>query len=345
MDISTRTIFRVLFVTAIFVGGIKFAELALHPLIWIGTAFFLAVALNPSVKRISNYMPKKSRGLSTTIVFLGGVILLAFLLVSFIPPLASQTQDFVSNLPSLTDNLINGHNFVSDQIQRFHLVDKIRSSQSQLGSTITSAGGSFYDVVKSIFSSVAAGVTVFVLTIFMILEGPFWIETAWKLVPQGKQKNYRRLVNEMYEAVSGYVAGNLLTSLIAAVLTALMLTIVNVPYAIPLGVLVGLIDLIPLVGASLAAVIVILVALFAGSITAGVVMLIFFIVYQQIENHILQPLIYGQTVNISPLTVLIAILIGAQIGGLLGALVAIPLAASVGIVLKDVAHRKLMNRP
>jgi predicted PurR-regulated permease PerM len=344
MEITTRTIFRVLFVTAIFVGGIKFVELALHPLIWIGTAFFLAVALNPSVARVSQYMPKKSRGLSTTVVFFGMLLLIGFLLVSFIPPLVSQTQDFASNLPSVTDNLINGHGFISDQIQRFHLVDRVRDSQNLLGGKLTSAGGSFYGVLKSIFSSVAAGVTVFVLTIFMILEGPYWIETAWKLVPMKKQKNYRKLVQEMYEAVSGYVTGNLATSLIAAILTALMLTITNVPYAIPLGVLVGLIDLIPLVGASIAALIVVLVAFFSGSFTAGIVMIIFFVVYQQIENHILQPLIYGQTVNISPLTVLIAILIGADIGGLLGALVAIPLAASVGIVIKDVAQRKLMGR-
>ena len=345
MEITTRTIFRVLFVTAIFVGGIQFIGLALHPLIWIGTAFFLAVALNPSVERVTHFMPKKSRGLSTTVVFLGMVLLIGFLLISFIPPLVSQTQDLSRNLPSLTDNLINGHSFVSDLIQRFGLVDKVRASQSQLGGTLTSAGGSFYDVIKSIFSSIAAGVTVFVLTVFMILEGPYWINMAWKLVPMSKQKNYKKLVHEMYEAVSGYVTGNLATSLIAAILTALILSIVNVPYAIPLGVLVGLIDLIPLVGASIAALVVVLVAFFAGSLTAGFVMIIFFIIYQQIENHVLQPLIYGRTVDISPLTVLIAILIGADIGGLLGALVAIPIAASVSIVFKDYASRKLVNRP
>ncbi len=345
MEISTRTILRVLFVTAVFIGGIKFVQLATHPLIWIGTAFFLAVALNPAVNWLSKYMPKKSRGLSAALVFAFGLLIVAFLVASFVPPLVSQTEDLARNLPSYSDQLANGNGFVSNTIRKFNLVDKLHTSQDQIGGSLTKASGSFFGVLKSVFSSLAAGITIFVLTIFMILEGPYWIETAWKLVPLRKQKNYRPLVQEMYAAVSGFVAGNLLTSLIAAILTALMLTIVNVPYAIPLGILVGLVDLIPLVGATLAALIVVIVAFVAGSVTAGVVMVIFFIVYQQIENHVLQPLVYGKTVNISPLTVLIAILIGAQIGGLLGALVAIPVAASVGIVLKDVAHRKLMNRP
>lgn len=345
MDISTRTILRVLFVTAIFIGAIKFVELALHPLIWIGTAFFLAVALNPAVNRVSRYMPKKSRGLSATLVFVFGLLIVSFLIGSFVPPLISQTEDLARNLPSYSDQLANGNGFVSDNIRRFNLVDKLHSSQDQLGGSITKASGSFFGVLKSVFSSLAAGVTIFVLTIFMILEGPFWIENIWKLVPLRKQKSYRPLVQEMYKAVSGFVAGNLLTSLIASIITALMLTIVNVPYAIPLGILVGLIDLIPLIGATLAALIVVIVSFVAGSTTAGIVMVIFFAVYQQIENNVLQPLVYGKTVNISPLTVLIAILIGAEIGGLLGALVAIPVAASVGIVVKDVANRKLMNRP
>ena len=344
MDISTRTILRVLFVTAVFIGTIKFVQLALHPLIWIGTAFFLAVALNPAVDRVSKYMPKKSRGLSASLVFVFGILILAFLIGSFIPPLVSQTEDLARNLPSYSDQLSNGNGFISENIRRFGLVEKLHSSQNQLGGSLTKASGSFFGVLKSVFSSLAAGITILVLTIFMILEGPYWIDIAWKLVPLKKQKDYRLLVQEMYAAVSGFVAGNLLTSLIAAVLTALMLTIVNVPYAIPLGILVGLVDLIPLIGATLAALVVVLVAFVAGSATAGIVMIIFFIVYQQIENHVLQPLVYGRTVKISPLTVLIAILIGAQIGGLLGALVAIPVAASVGIVLKDVAQRKLMNR-
>ena len=345
MEITTRTIFRVLFVTAVFIGAIKFVQLALHPLIWIGTAFFLAVALNPAVNRVSKVMPKKSRGLSATLVFLFAIVVFGFLVASFVPPLVAQSQDLARNLPSFTDQLINGNGWVSEQVRHFNLVDKIRASPNQLGSYISSAGGSFFGVLRGIFSSLAAGITIFVLTIFMLLEGPGWIEIFWKLVPKSKQKNYRHLVDEMYAAVSGYVTGNLLTSLIAAILTALMLTILSVPYAIPLGILVGLVDLLPLIGATLAALIVVAVAFVAGSTTAGIVMIIFFIIYQQIENHILQPLIYGRTVNISPLTVLIAILIGAQIGGLLGALVAIPVAASLGIVVKDVAERKWIGRP
>lgn len=345
MDITTRTILRVLLVTALFIGGIKFVQLAFQPLIWIGTAFFLAVALNPAVNKVSKFVPKKSRGLSAILVFLSGLLLIAFLLVSFIPPLISQTDELVETIPTLSDQLLNGNGYIAEQIRRFDLVDQIRESQKELASSIASAGGSLFNVLQSIFSSLVAGVTIFVLTIFMILEGPRWIETAWKLVPSRKQKHYRALVDEMYGAVSGYVAGATLTASISAASTALMLTIVSVPYAIPLGILVGLFALLPLIGSSLGAVIVVAVAFIGESISAGLVMLIFFIIYQQLENHVLQPYIYGKTVNISPLTVLIAILIGIHIGGLLGALVAIPVAASVSILIKDVAKRKLVDRP
>lgn len=344
MEITTRTILRILIVTALFIGAIKLVQLAAHPLIWVGTAFFLAVALNPAVNRVARYMPKKSRGLAATLVFIGLILIIGFLLISFIPPLVTQSQGLIGSLPHYTDSLINGQGFISDQVRALHLVDRIRASQSQIGSYITSAGGSFVGVLKSIFSSLAAGLTILVMTVFMILEGPTWIDRLWKMVPKREQVHYRALVNEMYEAVTGYVMGNLFTSLIAAISVAIMLTIVNVPYAVPLGILVGLMDLLPLIGATLAAIVIVAVSVFASSVTAGIVMAIFFLIYQQIENHIMQPLVYGRTVNISPLTVLIAILIGAEIGGLLGALVAIPIAASLQILFKDYANRNLVGR-
>lgn len=344
MDISTRTIVRFLLVTAAFIGIIKLALIAAHPLIWIGTAFFLAVALNPAVVKVSRYMPRKSRGLAASVVFVGISLIFAFLVASFVPPLVSQTQDLVRNLPGYTDSIINGDGFVSEQVRRYNLVDHIRESQSEIASYLSSAGGSFLGLVKGVFSSVAAGVTIFVLTIFMILEGPGWIQQMWRLVPAKQQPRYRKLVDEMYEAVSGYVTGNLLTGSIAATLVSIVLTIVGVPYAIPLGILVGLINLLPLIGAAISATIVVIVSFLTASVTSGVIVLIFFLIYQQIENHVLQPYIYGRTVKISPLTVLVAVLLGATIGGILGALVAIPVAASLQILVKDFASRNLADR-
>src|SRR6185436_597440 len=140
--------------------------------------------------------------------------------------------------------------------------------------------------------------------------------------------------HDIYRTVGGYVTGNLLISLIAGTLTTVVLLALGVPFAVALGVIVAILDLIPLAGATIAAIIIGTVA-FLHSITAGIVVVIFFIVYQQLENHFLQPVIYGRTVQLSPLAVLIAVLIGAELAGILGALAAIPVAGTIQVILRD----------
>ena len=337
MKIPSRTIVKILGITVGFLALLMLAYQARTELIWIGTAFFLAVALNPAVEGLSRFMPKRSRGLAITVVALVAIGLIGFLIVSFVPPLISQTESLGNNLPGYTDQLLNGHNVISDQIRHYNLVDRVRSSQDQLTHYLSSAGGSFFSFLKGVFTSLAAGTTIIVLAIFMMLEGPRWVAAFWAAVPPKRRAHAQDLGGHMYRAVSGYVNGNLLTSLIAAIATAVVLTIMGVPYAIPLGLLVAIADLIPLVGATIGAVIVIIVAFFT-SIVAGIVVLAFFLIYQQVENHVLQPVIYGRTVEMSPLTVLIAIILGAALGGILGALVAIPVAASLQILIRDYAH-------
>jgi predicted PurR-regulated permease PerM len=140
------------------------------------------------------------------------------------------------------------------------------------------------------------------------------------------------------------VTGNLVISLIAGTLTAIVLGILGVPYAIALGLIVGILDLIPLAGATIAAIIVGTVA-FLHTIVAGIVVVIFFIVYQQVENHVLQPVVYGRTVQLSPLAVLISVLVGAELAGVLGALAAIPVAGSLQVILREVLRARRQERP
>jgi predicted PurR-regulated permease PerM len=338
MNISSRTILKVLTVATVFLVIVMLIFRARHVLIWIGTAFFLAVALNPSVDFLSKYMPWRKRGFAITVVILAALGVIAFLLYSFVPPLISQSESLANNLPHYADTLVNGNGFLSKEIRHFDLVNKVRDSQSQITHYISTAGGSAYQIIKDIFSSLAAGITIIVLTIFMLLEGPRWIKIFWRTVPPKRRAHNQELVSHMYRSVSGYVNGNLLTSLIAAVTTAIMLTILGVPYAVPLGLLVAVVDLIPLVGATIAAIVVAAVAFFTSSL-AGIIMIIFYLIYQQAENHVLQPIIYGKTVEMSPLTVLVAIIIGAAIAGMLGALVAIPVAASLQIIIRDYSER------
>src|SRR5205823_12234697 len=156
-------------------------------------------------------------------------------------------------------------------------------------------------------------------TLFMLLEGRRWLESFFLLLRPASRRRWQAVGHDIYRTVGGYVTGNLLISLIAGALTTLVLIVTGVPYAVALGLIVAILDLIPLAGATIAAIIVGAVA-FLHSVPAGIIVIVFFVVYQQVENHILQPIVYGRTVQLSPLVVLIAVLIGAQLAGVLGAL-------------------------
>jgi predicted PurR-regulated permease PerM len=169
----------------------------------------------------------------------------------------------------------------------------------------------------------------------MLLEGPQWMERIYGLVPEPQQPRWRAVGHDIYRTVGGYVNGNLLISLIAGVASGIVLFALGVPYAVALGLVVALLDLIPLAGATIAAVVVVLVGLAANGLTAAIVLAVFFVVYQQAENHILQPVVYGRTVELSPLAVLIAVLVGAEVAGILGALGAIPIAGAIQVVIVD----------
>src|SRR5207253_8796054 len=167
---------------------------------------------------------------------------------------------------------------------------------------------------------------------FMVLEGPTWVDRVYSLLPPASQPRWRKIGHDIYTTVGGYVTGNLLISLIAGALTTLVLLLMGVPYAVALGLIVAILDLIPLAGATIAGIIIATVA-FIHSIVAGIIVVVFFVVYQQIENHVLQPVVYGRTVQLSPLVVLISVLIGAELAGVLGALAAIPVAGTLQVLL------------
>jgi predicted PurR-regulated permease PerM len=178
----------------------------------------------------------------------------------------------------------------------------------------------------------------------MLLEGPAWMERLYGLLPEEKQPRWRAIGRDIYRTIGGYVTGNLTISLIAGIVSTIVLVVLGVPYAVALGLLVAILDLIPLAGATIAAILVTTVA-FLDSTTSGIVVLIFFVVYQQIENHLIQPVVYGKTVQLSPLAVLVSVLIGAQLAGVLGALAAIPVAGSLQVILVDWLRNRRGEEP
>lgn len=342
MNISARTIIKVLSLTTAFVGVLWFGYLTFGTLSTVAGAAFFAVAINPAVERLQRLMPRRSRGLAIAAVMSVGLLVVVTLMVSFVPPLVNQSTLLVKNLPSLADQLLHGQGWVSDLARQYNLADRVKESQGQIASYVSSFGSQAVVVVRGILSGLVLTLTVVGLTFFMSLEGPRWINRIMMAVPSRRRARVAKLLGQMYRAVTGYVTGNAATSLMITVICTALLFIVGVPYALPLGILVGLLDLVPLVGATLAAAVVVAVAAFTSWV-AAIIMLIFFVIYQQIENHIIQPVVYGKTVQVSPLVVLIAILVGAELAGIFGALVAIPAAASIQILVRDYFERRPTN--
>jgi predicted PurR-regulated permease PerM len=234
------------------------------------------------------------------------------------------------------DDLTKGRGKLGFLQTKYHIVERVREAVEQGGAAkkIFGLSGTAISITKSVLTVVVAVITIAALTFFMLLEGPLWMERIYSLFPERSQNRCRAIGRDIAGVVGGYVTGNLFISLIAGVSSGVVLWIMGVPFALALGLLVAILDLVPLAGATIAAVIVGTVA-FIHSVPAGIVIIVFFVVYQQLENHALQPLIYGRTVQLSPLAVLVAVLIGASVAGVLGALGAIPIAGAIQVLLID----------
>src|SRR4029079_3650275 len=269
------------------------------------------------------------RGLAVGIVFVGAVLGIVAIGALFVPTLVREVNDFAQAVPDYVDDLTKGRGRLGFLERDYQIVEKVREAIEKSGAAgVLGLSSTAVTVTKSVISAVVAVLTMAFLTLFMLIEGPSWVERIYALLPEASQPRWRRVGQEIYRTVGGYVTGNLAISLVAGVASTIVLLVLGVPYAVALGLLVAILDLVPLAGATLAAIIVGAVA-FLHSIPAGIVVVVFFIVYQQIENPLLQPLVYGRTVQLSPLAVLIAVLVGAELAGILGALGAIPVAGSL----------------
>jgi predicted PurR-regulated permease PerM len=310
--------------------------IAKHVLTWIVISLFLALALNPFVDFLQSHGVKR-RGLATGVAYLVALAAIGGIAAAFIPTLVDQVNNFANKVPDYVHDLTHGRGRLGFLETRYHVVEKVRSAVESGGvkKLVGIGGGAALTVTKSVLTTIAAVVTIVFMTFFMLLEGHAWMDRIYGLLPDDTQPRWRAVGHDIYRTVGGYVQGNLLISLIAGVASGVVLFALGVPYAVALGLVVALLDLIPLAGATLAAIVVVLVALAANGLTAGIVVAVFFVVYQQLENHVLQPVVYGRTVQLSPLAVLIAVLIGAEVAGVLGALGAIPVAGAIQVILVD----------
>jgi predicted PurR-regulated permease PerM len=326
------TILTVLALTIAVVLLLQLVWVARQVLTWLLIAIFLALALNPLVEWFQRHGIRQ-RGLASALTFILALAAIVGLSALFIPTLVSEANGFVRAFPDYVRDITEGRGQLGRLADRYDLVERLQMSVQEGGaSRVLGLSSTALAVTKSIVTLIVAVVTIAFMTFFMLLEGPKWLEQIYSVLPGESRDRWRGVGNKIYRTVGGYVSGNLFISLIAGSATTVLLLILGVPYAFALGLLVAILDLIPLAGATLAAIIVSSIAFLDGTLN-GIIVLVFFVLYQQLENHVLQPLVYSRTVQLSPLAILISVLIGAELAGVVGALAAIPVAGTLQVLV------------
>jgi predicted PurR-regulated permease PerM len=251
-----------------------------------------------------------------------------------VPPIVTGVDNFTHDVPGYVDDLRNSHTF-RQYDNKYKITPKLEEQARKLPTHISDAVSGLRAVTVGIFGTVVQLVTILVMAFFLLKDGKRIRAFVFRELGPERGERMERISEDVYRAVGGYVAGNVLISVIAGVGAYIVMTILDIPFAVPLAVLVGLFDLIPLVGSTIAGVIVGIVAAVVGFPGKLIVWVIYLIVYQQVENNVIQPVVYKKTVAIHPLIVIVAVLIGGSLLGILGALLAIPIAATVQIVVKE----------
>jgi predicted PurR-regulated permease PerM len=306
-----------------------------RPISWIVLATFLAVVLTGPVTRLNRHMP---RGLSIALTYLGVLLIPVGIVAIVVPPLLREGANLVDALPSYAadfDEWVNSSERLRSLDEDFDITGTLEKEAAQLPARAGDAATWLGDLGLGVVNSAFAAVTILLLSVFLVANGRRWIELVLALQPVERAGRLRRVLQEMGDAIGAYVAGALAQAAIAGLLTFIVLTVLGVPFAAPLALIVALFDLIPMVGATIAAVFVGVITLFADFPTDTIVWTIWSIVYQQLENNLIQPRIQERAVGVHPFVVIVSVLFGSTLFGVPGALLAVPVAASIQIALLE----------
>jgi predicted PurR-regulated permease PerM len=343
VTIRARTILAGLGIVLGVGAVVGFVLLAQTGLTLIAVALFLALALNPAVE----FFERRglSRGVAVTEVYLVAVAVFALLAVVFIPPLVTQITKFVNALPDLVDDLAKGRGPFGFLEHRYHIVKQVRDATSRPGPDgVVKIAVPAFGIAKGAATTIGGMFLIAFLTLFMLLEGPQWRRRITALIPPRHRARTERIGAGVYRSVGGFVTGNLLASFLAGIVATIILLIVSVPYAVPLGLFTAIIELIPYVGPAVVTVLLTLVALTVSPAAAGVVFGLM-LLYHLVEGHTLRPLVYGRALQLSALAVLIAIILGTEVAGILGALAAIPIAGSIQVIISELLDDPGLEEP
>ena len=341
---SIASILRVVLTVVAVAISLYVVYLLRTPLTWLFIATFLAIALSGPVAFLSRWM---KRGLAIALVYLGLLLLPLILAALFIPPMVTQANKLADNLPQYAQDLqdfVHKNPTLRKLEKDYNFTQKIKEEATKLPGKIGNAAGVLSDIGIGLVSSIFAVVNILILSAFMLGGGAGWVEAFARRQSPERGESIRRLADRVRDAVSAYVAGALIQATIAGVTAFVMLTILGVPFPTALAALVFLFDLIPLIGATIGAVLVGLVTVFNDFPTATIVWAVFSIVYQQVENNVIQPRIQSRAVNVHPFVVLLSVLFGATLFGVLGALLAIPLAATLQIAGREYLRYREASR-
>jgi predicted PurR-regulated permease PerM len=341
--LTIRSIVRIVLVIVCVAITLYLLWLLRKPISWLLIATFLAVALSPPVNWLARRM---KRGFAITIVYLGLLLIPILLIAAIVPPLITEANNFADNVPTYADDVtefVQKNKRLREINQDYDITAQLEKEAQKLPNRLGGAAGTLRDVGLGIVNSVFALITILVLTAFLLGSGRSWVDALIASRPPEQRQRLRRSADNMAGAVSGYVAGALTIAVIAGVATYIVLAILGVPFKGPLAVLAGLFSLIPLVGATIAAVLIGLVTLFEDFPTATIIWTIWAIVYQQLENHLIQPQIQKRTVNVQPIITILAVLFGGTLLGIMGAIVAIPVAASIQILLREYVDLRTLS--
>jgi predicted PurR-regulated permease PerM len=307
-------------------------------LVLIFVALFLAIGLNPAVTRLRRWgLP---RGLAVTVIALAVVLLLCGGVFALVPPLVTQTGQLIENVPRYIESL-QRNEAVSDLVQRYDILTKVQSALD--AGTVTNALGGVVGGAKLVFGTIFNVLTVLVLVIYFLAAFDRMKEAGYALVPRSRRQRVRLLTDEILGKVGAYMVGAIAIAVLAGLSTWVFATVVGLGYPFALAVVVAVCDLIPQIGATIGAVVVSLVGL-ADSLTAGIACIVFFVIYQQVENYLIYPNVMRRSVKVSDVAAVTAALLGVGLFGVIGALIAIPMVAAVQLIVREVVNPSMEEK-
>jgi len=343
---AARVVVRTVLIVVAIVILLYLIYLVRKPIGWLLIATFLAIALSGPVNVLDQYM---KRGFAIAIVYLALLAVPIALGALIVPSLVREGNNLADNAPNYARDVAD---FVQDNErlreinEDYDLTSQLEEEAAKLPGKLGGAAGTLRDVGFGIVNSIFALVTILILTAFMLGGGGRWVAHGLRFLPVDNAERLERVLARSSAAIRNYVAGAIAQAALAAILAYVVLSILGVPFAAPLAVIIFFLDLIPLVGATIGAVIVAVVTLFQDFPTATIIWVIWSIAYQQVENNLIQPQIQKRAVDINPFLVVVAVLFGSALLGVLGALVAVPVAASLQIAVREyLDYRGIRPRP